>query len=214
MRIKQRFIHVLTNSRLICRAVLAFKRLVYIFHLASSSFLFSAALNLAPNAPFDLLKSFLLLRTYPFSDSPFLSLCVRHKKVSHSDSAVGSVRWFRGKGSWQTGSFLTTRADIISGVLDWTPNDLPKNKTIASMCPLSYYYPSHCLRKRSTAGYHDKKRFSIQSKVYIFSFHNSSQPKQQTCLKVFKYQNSNAKGTKQVFFSKAGFQPHHIIQNS
>lgn len=132
MRIKQRFINVLTNSRLIYRAVLAFKCLVHIFHSVSSSFLSSAALNLAPNAPFDLLKSFLLLKTYPFSLSPFLSFCVRHKEVSHSDSAVESVRWFRGKGSWQTGSFLTARADSISKVLDWIPNDLPKKKTIAS----------------------------------------------------------------------------------
>ncbi len=107
----------------------------------SSSFLSSAALNLAPTHLFDLLKSF--LRTSPFFLSPFPSFCVRHKKVSHSDGAVGSVRWFRGKGSWQTDSFLTARADIISRVLDW----IPKKKTIASSCPLHYYYSSHCLQK-------------------------------------------------------------------
>ncbi len=134
-RIKQRFIHVLTNSRLIHRAALAFK-----FHQVSFPLLPWIWLQ---THLFDLLKSFLLLRTSPFFLSPFPSFSVRHKKVSHSDGAVGSVRWFRGKGSWQTGSFLTARADIISRVLDW----IPKKKTIASSCPLHYYYSSHCLQK-------------------------------------------------------------------
>lgn len=100
----------------------------------SLGFIKFPALNLAPNVPFDLLKSFQLLRTYPLSlfysvsPSPFLSLCIRHKEVSHSNRAVGRVRWFRGKGSWQTGSFLTARGDIIAGLLGWIPNDHPQRE--------------------------------------------------------------------------------------
>lgn len=122
------------------------------------------------------------------------------------------MRWFRGKGSWQTGSFLT---DIISGVLDWIRNDHPQRKTIAATCPSSYYYPFLIVFRKGLKqvitirrGFKCKYYLWSSPQVYIYRFYfrktyrNLSLPRQQTCLKVFKYQNSNTEETKQVSLLK------------